>query len=226
MATDVVFLLDVDNTLLDNDRVILDLRAYLERAFGADRALRYWSIFEALREQMGYADYLGALQQYRSLPDTGQAHHQQLLMMSSYLFDYPFADRLYPHALEAIRHLRQFGKTVILSDGDVVFQPRKVQRSGIWDAVEGRVLIYIHKEEMLESVQQLYPAQHYVMIDDKVRLLDAMKAVMDDHLTTVFPQQGHYALDVASNARYRLPDVTISRIGDLVGMDVSAWSAA
>ena len=220
MPSDVVFLLDVDNTLLDNDRVILDLREYLENAFGADRASRYWSIFEALREEIGYADYLGALQLYRNLPDPGLAHQHQLLMMSSYLFDYPFADRLYPGALDAIRYLSQFGKTVILSDGDVVFQPRKVQRSGIWDAVEGRVLIYIHKEEMLDSVQQLYPAQHYVMVDDKVRLLDAMKTVMGSRLTTVFPRQGHYALDVESNARYMAPDVTISRIGELVGMDL------
>ena len=226
MHSDTVFLLDVDNTLLDNDRVILDLRGYLESAFGADRAARYWSIFEALREEIGYADYLGALQRYRNLPDTGLAHHHQLLMMSSYLFDYPFADRLYPGALDAISHLRQFGKTVILSDGDVVFQPRKVQRSGIWDAVEGRVLIYIHKEQMLDSMQQLYPAQHYVMVDDKVRLLDAMKSVMGERLTTVFPRQGHYAFDLASNARYMAPDVTIERIGDLVGKNVSQWSTA
>ena len=226
VSADVVFLLDVDNTLLDNDRVVVDLRAYLERSFGIARAMRYWTIFETLREEIGYADYLGALQRYRVEPDDDVAHQEQLLLMSSFLLDYPFAERLYPGALDAIRYLGQFGQTVILSDGDVVFQPRKVQRSGIWNAVNGRVLIYIHKEEMLASVQQLYPARHYVMIDDKVRLLDAMKAVMGTRLTTVFPQQGHYALDLASNARYRVPDVTIARIGDLVDVDVSRWSAA
>ena len=220
MNSDVVFLLDVDNTLLDNDRVTADLRGYLEGSFGVERAQRYWTIFEALRAEMGYADYLGALQRYRVQPDDGVTHHQQLLLMSSFLLEYPFTERLYAGALDVIRHLDQFGQTVILSDGDVVFQPRKVQRSGIWDAVEGRVLIYIHKEEMLDSVQQLYPAQHYVMVDDKVRLLDAMKTVMGSRLTTVFPRQGHYALDLASNARYMAPDVTISRIGELVGMDL------
>ena len=206
--------------------MIRDLRAYLENAFGADRASRYWSIFEALREEIAYADSLGALQRYRSLPDPGLAHHHQLLMMSTYLFDYPYADRLYPGALDAIHRLRQFGMTVILSDGNVVFQPRMVQRSGIRDAVKGRVLIYIHKEQMLDAVQQLYPAQQYVMVNEKVRLLDAMKAVMGDRLTTVFPRQGHYAFDLASNARYVAPDATIERIADLVGMDASRCSNA
>ena len=226
MDPDTVFLLDVDNTLLDNDRVTADLRGYLEGSFGVERAQRYWTIFEALRAEMGYADYLGALQRYRVQPDDGVTHHQQLLLMSSFLLEYPFTERLYAGALDVIRHLDQFGQTVILSDGDVVFQPRKVQRSGIWDAVEGRVLIYIHKEEMLDSVQRLYPAQHYVMVDDKVRLLDAMKTVMGDRLTTVFPRQGHYALDLESNARYMAPDVTIEHVGDLNQLDVSRWSTA
>ena len=226
MNSDVVFLLDVDNTLLDNDRVTADLRGYLEGSFGVERAQRYWTIFEALRAEMGYADYLGALQRYRVQPDDGVTHHQQLLLMSSFLLEYPFTERLYAGALDVIRHFDQFGQTVILSDGDVVFQPRKVQRSGIWDAVEGRVLIYIHKEEMLDSVQRLYPAQHYVMVDDKVRLLDAMKTVMGDRLTTVFPRQGHYALDLESNARYMAPDVTIEHVGDLNQLDVSRWSTA
>ena len=223
MNSDVVFLLDVDNTLLDNDRVTADLRNYLETSFGAERALRYWSIFEELRKEMGYADYLGALQRYRVQPDEGMTHHQQLLLMSSFLLEYPFADRVYRDALDVIRHLDQFGQTVILSDGDVVFQPRKVQRSGIWDAVNGRVLIYIHKEEMLDSVQRLYPAKHYVMIDDKVRLLDAMKTIMRARLTTVFPRQGHYALDAAAVAQYQAPDVTVERIGDVLGLDVQNW---
>ncbi len=220
---DVVFLLDVDNTLLDNDRVTADLRGYLEGSFGVERAMRYWTIFEALRAEMGYADYLGALQRYRVHPDDGAAHHQQLLLMSSFLLEYPFADRLFAGALDVIRRLDQRGPTVILSDGDVVFQPRKVQRSGIWDAVDGRVLVYIHKEQMLESVERLYPARHYVVIDDKVRLLDAMKTVWRERATTVFPRQGHYALDAAAIAKYRPPDVTIECIGDLMRIDAATW---
>src|ERR1022692_5316384 len=116
--------------------------------------------------------------------------------MSSFLVDYPFAARLYPGALETIAHLDRWGPTVILSDGDVVFQPRKVQRSGLWEAVDGRVLIYIHKEQMLTEVEQRYPAHHFVMVDDKLRILAAMKTVLGNRLTTVFPRQGHYALDL------------------------------
>jgi len=214
-ADEVVFLLDVDNTLLDNDRVQDDLRSQLEREFGAASRDRYWAIFEALRAELGYADYLGALQRYRleDLSDT------RLLLMSSFLVDYPFASRLYPGALDVIRHLRGFGLTVILSDGDVVFQPRKVERSGLWAAVEGRVLIYIHKEEMLDAVATRYPARHYVMIDDKLRVLAGMKKTWKDRLTTVFPRQGHYALDPANIAAYPPADVTIERIGDLVNAD-------
>jgi FMN phosphatase YigB (HAD superfamily) len=188
---DVVFLLDCDNTLLDNDRVIDDLRAHLASEFGPENRDRYWEIFEALRAEVGYADYLGALQRYR----LGALNDPRLLLMSSFLVDYPFADRLYPGALDAIAHLRTCGLTVILSDGDVVFQPRKIQRSGLWEAVEGQVLIYIHKEQMLVDLEQRYPARHYVMVDDKLRILTAMKEVLQDRLTTVFPRQGHYALD-------------------------------
>ena len=209
-ANDVVFLLDVDNTLLDNDRVQDDLRIHLEREFGAASRDRYWTILEALRTELGYADYLGALQRYRleDLSDT------RLLLMSSFLVDYPFASRLYPGALDAIRCLRAGGLTVILSDGDVVFQPLKIQRSGLWPAVEGRVLIYIHKEEMLDAVAERYPARRYVMIDDKLRILAAMKKTWKDRLTTIFPRQGHYALDPGNTAAYPPADMTIERIGD------------
>jgi len=182
---DVVFLFDCDNTLLDNDRVQNDLRAHLASEFGPDSRDRYWEIFEALRAELGYADYLGALQRYR----LGALNDPRLLQMSAFLVDYPFADRLYPGALRAIEHLRRWGPTVILSDGDVVFQPRKIQRSGLWQAVEGRVLIYIHKERMLDDVEQRYPARHYVMVDDKLRILAAMKDILRDRLTTVFPRQ-------------------------------------
>lgn len=215
---DVVFLLDVDNTLLDNDRVIADLRGHLEREFGAASAERYWAIFESLRSELGYADYLGALQRYRLDAELGQGNDLRLLQMSAFLIDYPFADRLYPRALEVIERLSRFGPTVILSDGDVVFQPHKVRRSGLWDAVSGRVLIYIHKEQMLDAMQRHNPARHYVMVDDKLRILTAMKGVMQSRLTTVFPRQGHYALDL--DATYPAADLSIERIGDLLDEDV------
>ncbi len=219
MATtaDVVFLLDVDNTLLDNDRVQDDLRDHLEREFGAASRDRYWAIFEALRAELGYADYLGALQRYR----TEDSSDTRLLLMSSFLVDYPFASRLYPGALEVIRRLRVHGLPVILSDGDVVFQPRKIERSGLWRAVDGRVLIFIHKERMLDAVAKRYPARHYVMIDDKLRILAAMKALWKERLTTIFPRQGHYAMDPGNIAAYPPADMAIERIGDLVNADLA-----
>jgi FMN phosphatase YigB (HAD superfamily) len=210
-----IFLLDVDNTLLDNDRIIADLSEHLAQSFGAESRDRYWKIFEALRVELGYADYLGALQRYR----VGAMNDPRLLMMSSFLVDYPFAERLYPGALDVIAHLRRRGPTVILTDGDVVFQPRKVQRSGLWDAVEGRVLIYLHKEQMLDEIEQRYPARHYVMVDDKLRILAAMKKIWGERLTTVFPRQGHYALDPGKIAAYPAADITIERIGELTNVD-------
>ena len=215
---EVVFLFDVDNTLLDNDRVEEDLRRHMEREFGAESRDRYFAILEELRADLGYADYLGALQRYR-LEDMCDP---RLLMMSSFLVDYPFANRLYPGSLDALEHVRGWGETVILSDGDVVFQPRKVQRSGLWEAVEGRVLIYIHKEQMLHEVERLYPARHYVMVDDKLRILEAMKRIWGDRLMTVWPRQGHYALDPKAIATYPPADLTIERIGDLVNYDLPA----
>ena len=217
---DTVFLLDVDNTLLDNDRVIADLRAHLEQEFGAIAAGRYWAHFEALRSELGYADYLGALQRWRLDAEPVPGAEMRLLKMSGFLVDYPFADRLYAHALDVIQRLNASGPTVILTDGDVVFQPRKIQRSGLWDAVAGRVLIYVHKELMLDAVQQHYPARHYVMVDDKLRILAAMKGVMRHRLTTVLPRQGHYALDLAAMAAYPPADITVERIGDLLQLDI------
>ena len=183
----VVFLLDVDNTLVDNDRVALDLKRQLERAFGAKRQERYWAIFEELRSELGYADYLGALQRYRveNILDTN------LLSISTYLVDYPFANRLFPRSLDVIDRFREWGPTVILSDGDVVFQPRKIERSGLFDAVEGNVLIYIHKERQLDDVEKRYPADHYVLVDDKLRILTDVKKLWSDKVTTMFPRQGH-----------------------------------
>ena len=207
-----VFLFDVDNTLLDNDAVQEDLSAHLEKEFGRAQRDRYWAIFETLRTELGYADYLGALQRYR----LENLDEPQLLLMSSFLIDYPFANRLYADALEVLAHCRRSGPTVILSDGDVVFQPRKIRRSGLWDAVEGRVLIYLHKERMLDSVKRRYPASRYVMVDDKLRILTAMKDAWGSSLTTIFPRQGHYAHDPKESAAYPPADVTVERVGDLL----------
>lgn len=213
---DVVFLFDCDNTLLDNDHVLSDLREHMQREFGADNSARYWQMFEDLRAQLGYADYLGALQRYR----LEHPRDTRLLLMSSFLIDYPFANRLYPGALDTLRHLNQYGPTVILSDGDVVFQPRKIARSGLWDEVEGRVLIYIHKELMLDQVKECYPARRYVMVDDKLRILTAMKKSWGAELTTVFPRQGHYALDPKEIESNPPADITVERIGELAQFDV------
>jgi FMN phosphatase YigB (HAD superfamily) len=218
-----VFLIDVDNTLLDNDRVVADLRAHLEQAFGAESAGRYWVAFEQLRSELGYVDYLGALQRYRAEESRRGMSDSRLLLMSSFLIDYPFADRLYPGALEALKHLRRHGPTVILSDGDVVFQPRKIQRSGLWRAVEGRVLIYVHKELMLDEVKRTFPARHYVIVDDKPRILGALKAAWGDDITTIFPRQGHYALDTIEAAKYPTPDITVDHIGDLARTNIAGW---
>jgi FMN phosphatase YigB (HAD superfamily) len=213
----VIFLLDVDNTLLDNDCFTKDLGDRLESAFGAAERARYWEIFGRRREALGLADYLGALQEFRS----GLDDNPQMLGMSEFLLEYPFASRLFPRALEAIAHLRTLGLPAVLSDGDIVFQPRKIQRSGIWAAVEGRVLIYLHKEKMLEHMQQRYPAKHYVMVDDKANLLAAMKSALGARLTTVFVRQGHYALAAESKSAEPAPDLIIERIGDLLNHDLT-----
>jgi len=213
---DVVTLFDLDNTLIDNDRIAADLHRHLEAEVGPTLAARYWTIFEALRVELGYADYLGALQRFRA----ETAFDPCVLEMSSYLVDYPFANRIYPGALDAVEHARMWGPTALLSDGDVVFQPRKVHRSGVWEAVEGRVLIYVHKEEMLADVERRFPARRYIMVDDKLRVLTAMKAVWGDRLTTVWPRQGHYALDPAVTAKYPPADVSLDRIGELTSWDL------
>jgi FMN phosphatase YigB (HAD superfamily) len=220
-SSDIVFLFDVDNTLLDNDRVTEDLRHYLEREVGHEHQERYWTIFEQLRVELGYADYLGALQRYR----TEYPRDPRLLTVSHFLINYPFADRLYPNAIEVIEHVKQWGTIVILSDGDVVFQPRKVERSGLFEAVDGNVLIYIHKDQELDDVEQRYPAEHYVLIDDKLRILSAVKTTWASRVTTVFPRQGHYAMDRQVQARFPPADITITCIGDLLNYDLSTLLA-
>ncbi len=217
---EIVFLFDFDNTLLDNDAVVADLQACLVDAFGTAESDRYWSIFEAMRAEQGYVDYLGALQHYRR-PDSSDT---RLLLMSSFLIDYPFASRLYPGARLAIQRLRRAGLTVILSDGDVVFQPRKIRRSGLWDEVEGRVMIYVHKETMLAEIEKRYPARHYVMIDDKLRILAAMKTVWGSRVTTIFTRQGHYAHDMALVDIHPPADLVIEHIDDLNYVDPRLFS--
>jgi FMN phosphatase YigB (HAD superfamily) len=212
---DIVFLIDVDNTLLDNDRLISDLMDHIARDYGTTSRDRYSQILEEVRSRLGYVDYLGALQQYR----LEHLDVPELLGMSSFLIDYPFPERLYPNALQVLKHLQGMGETVILSDGDVVFQPRKIQRSGIWEAVDGRVLIYVHKEQMLKSVEQRYPARHYVMIDDKLRILDSLRNQWQDRVTTVFPRQGHYAHDTAALAGFAPADVIVERLEELLEYD-------
>jgi FMN phosphatase YigB (HAD superfamily) len=212
----VVVLFDVDNTLLDNDAVQTDLSQFLEREIGAASRDRYWAIFEALRSELGYADYLGSLQRLRlETPDD-----PRLPRASAFLLEYPFAGRLYPGAIEAVTHMQRLGPTVILSDGDVVMQPRKIQRSGLWDAVCGRVLIYVHKEQMLDTVERRYPARHYIMVDDKLRILTAIKRHWGERVTTVFPRQGRYALDASVVAANPAADVSIDGIGELAGYDI------
>ncbi len=210
-----VFLLDVDNTLLENDRVTADLRANLEAELGPAARERYFELFADLRRELGYADYLETLQRYR----LEHSHTQCLMSVSEFLIDYPFRERLYPGALEVVTHLQALGRAVILSDGDVVFQPHKIRRSGLYDAVNGEVLIYIHKEKELAEVERLYPATHYVMVDDKLRLLSAVKNVWGERLTTVFVRQGHYAFDLEETEPYPAADVTVTRLAELLGFD-------
>jgi len=217
-----VVLFDVDNTLLDNDRIQQDLRDEIALRFGAQARDRYWSILEQLREELGYVDYLGALERYR----LERLHDPRVLALSGWLVDYPFFERLYPDALEVLRHARRAVRTVILSDGDAVIQPRKVMRSGLWDEVDGQVLIYVHKEQMLADVERLFPARRYVMVDDKLRILSAIKSAWGERVTTVFARQGHYANDAETTARYPAADMSIGRIGELLRHDLARLSPA
>ncbi len=212
------FLFDVDNTLIDNDRVQADLMRHLERDVGAESNRQYWGIFEELRSELGYADYLGALQRYR----VRNPRDFRILAVSDFLINYPFANRLYPAALDVIEACREFGELAIVSDGDVVFQPLKVHRSGLYETFNGNVLIYIHKELELDDIAARYPADRYIFIDDKVRILTAIKKIWGAKVTTVFPRQGHYALDRGEVAKYPAPDVTIERINDLLALDLRA----
>jgi len=230
MTDDIVFLLDVDNTLLDADQLVADFRRYIEREIGAAAAARYWAIFEQMRSELGYVDYLGAVQRYRleielrsDAPSANaQLDPQKLTLITQFLLDYPFAERLYDRAFEVIRHLGRFGKCVILTDGDIVLQPHKIRRTGLWDAVGGRVLIYVHKEKRLDAVERRYPARHYVLVDDKPRILAAVKPHWHSRVTTVLPLQGHYALDAMRLASFPTPDLIINEIGALMDIKFPA----
>jgi len=211
------FLLDVDNTLLDNDRVIADLQRHLEHEVGDARTQCYWTLFEQLRTELGHADYLGALQRYRG----EYPHDPDILTVSRFLLNYPFADRLFPRALEVIEHVKQWGPVALLTDGDVVFQPRKVDRSGLSNAVDGRVLIYLHKEQELADVEQRCPAEHYVLVEDKLRILSAVKKSWGSRVTTVFVRQGHYAVDPKILADYPAADISLDSISDLLQYELA-----
>jgi FMN phosphatase YigB (HAD superfamily) len=214
-----VFLVDVDNTLLDNDRIQDDLKKHLEQEYGTECRDRYWAILEDLMTELGYRDYLGALQRYR----IEHPYETHLMAMSSYLVDYPFDSRLYPGSLDVLERFQRWGRTVVLSDGDVVFQPRKVERSGIWKAVSGHVLIYVHKEKELADVARRYPARHYVLVDDKPRIVAAVKKQWGDKVTTILPRQGQYAHDPTFATTRPAPDLVVERIRDLLDVTFSAW---
>ena len=217
---DLVFLFDVDNTLLNNDRITVDLKRHLDEQVGPQRQQSYWEIFEQLRTDLGYADYLGALQLYR----LRYPRDPGLLTVSHFMINYPFATRLYPDSLDVVEHVKQWGKPVVLSDGDVVFQPLKVERSGILETFDGNVLIYIHKEQELDDVEKRFPARHYVMIDDKLRILTAIKKIWGEKVTTVFPRQGHYAHDPEALATYPAADLSVERIGDLLNCTLETFA--
>jgi hypothetical protein len=221
MDKKLVFLFDVDNTLLDNDRVTADLKRQLEREVGHERQERYWVIFEELRAELGYADYLGALQRYRAI----YPRDPRVLTVSHFLLHYPFANRLFPNSLDAVDHVKQFGTPVILTDGDVVFQPHKIHDSGLYEAFDGAVLVYIHKEIELEDVERRYPADHYVLIDDKLRILTAVKKIWNERVTTVFVRQGHYAFDEKAISAYPRADLSIEHIGDLIELPLMRFEA-
>jgi len=210
-----VWLFDVDNTLLDNDRFGADLSAHLEQAFGVQQRDRYWSLYAAVRDETGFADYLAALQRFRA----GLEDDARLLRVGEFILEYPFADRLYPRALDVVGACGTRGlAAVVFSDGDIVFQPRKIVRSGLWEAFDGRVLVCVHKERSLDRLQRRYPASHYAIVDDKPRLLAAIKRALGPLVTTVFVRQGHYAAEATVSVIDPAPDVTIDRIGDVVDL--------
>jgi phosphoglycolate phosphatase-like HAD superfamily hydrolase len=205
------FLVDVDDTLLDNDRFREDLEQHLEREYGAAARDAYWTIQERRFVDLGYRDYLGAVQEWWE----SDGRDPRFLTVSGYLLGYPFAERLYPGALDVLDHLRGLGPTIVLTDGDAVFQPSKVARAGI-GVVADALLVYVHKEEELDDVERRFPADRYVLVDDKVRILAAAKLHWGERVTTVLPMTGQFANDPDLLAAHPAPDVTIEGIADLL----------
>ena len=214
----VTFLVDVDDTLLDNDRIRTDIQEHLAASYGTVLAERYWTIQERGFVELGYRDYLGAVEEWE-----GESADPRALELSRYLLDYPFADRLYACALEVLAHLRSLGPTVVLTDGDAVFQPNKIERAGIAAAIDGHVLVYVHKELELADVERRYPAARYVLVDDKLRILSAAKEFWGERVTTVLPLQGQFATDPEIAAAHPAADVTVAGIGDLLAFDLSRF---
>ncbi|MFN2465530.1 MAG: HAD family hydrolase [Candidatus Dormibacteria bacterium] len=202
-----VFLIDIDNTLIDNDRVKADMEAQIRQLAGPSGSEDFWNLYEEVREELDYVDLPITLARFRAQrPDV-----RKFPQISAMLLGYPFEDALYPEALHVVEHLKRMGKVVVLSDGDPVFQPAKIARIGMADAVDSNVLIYAHKEQHLDEVTDLYPAEHYVVIDDKPGVLGRMKARLGPRVTTVQVRQGKYA-SVGAEEPGPAPDRTFAGI--------------
>ena len=217
VSAPVTFLVDVDNTLLDNDGIRADFEAHLLSAYGEAAREAYWTIQERRFAELGFRDYLGAVEEWW----TDARRDPALLAFSEFILEYPYAERLYPDALDVVAWLRRAGPVVALTDGDAVFQARKVSRSGVAAAVDA-VLIYLHKEDELDDVERRHPARHYVLVDDKLRILAAVKEHWRERVTTVLPLQGQFANDADVVASYPAADVTIAAIAELLDVEPEA----
>ncbi|WP_158744178.1 HAD family hydrolase [Acidisphaera sp. L21] len=207
-----VFLVDVDNTLLDNDQFQDALKAHIAKVSGPAARDRYWEIQEHLFHSLGYRDYLGAFQTYRlERPEDVDA-----IWLSLFVVDFPYATLLYPGALELIAALRKLGRVVALTDGDAVFQPRKLQGAGLIEPLDRHIMICVHKEAEVAEIERRYPAERYVVIDDKIRLLTAFKKVWGNKVMTVFPRQGQFGLDTKVIAANPPADIDVDRIAQLL----------
>jgi FMN phosphatase YigB (HAD superfamily) len=211
--TQLAFLLDVDNTLLANDEVKEDLDHRLRKVLGNELTARFWETYEQVRHEQGVVDIPLSLTRLRAEVSESQLDKQTYQQVHAIFDTYPFFQRLYPHVIETLHYLRTLGLTIIVSDGDQYFQEEKIVNSHLAEAVEGRVLIYIHKQQHLEEILQRYPADHFVMVDDKAGILADCKALLGNRLTTVFVKQGKYAQEPLPT--HFVPDITIEHIGDL-----------
>ncbi len=208
-----VFLIDVDNTLIDNDAVKKDLDEHITVELGPALAARFWEIYEQARKERETVDIPLALSRLRTQTSLADMDEQTYLHVHSIFDNYPFFERLYPGTLETLHYLRTLGLTVIVSDGDRFFQAEKIFASNLAEAVEGRVLIYIHKQQHLDEIVRQYPADHYVMIDDKPEILADTKELWGKRVTTAFVQQGKYAAE--QKPPNFAPDISVLHIADL-----------